>query len=448
MTQQMSSKTLLSQFGQQPTRRVSFLDEFMRVGDRMYGKLNPGADRLSTFGRTGAGRVTPLDSIEYFGKISANKGANIDAEKFKETIRKAEGLKLEPYKDKDKYSIGYGHLLVDGPTGNISVDRIDKKDAEALLEKDVQVRLKEVNRLLPDFKNFPEDAQQAIFSEYYRGSIGQSPVTRKLINEGKYAEDAKEFLNNKEYIDADINKMGGIKKRMEAVSNALMKMSEKQFLNDIVFPKRKPQMNEGGSVKKQMAEALNKDAPEGERLAYINPQEEKMLRDAGGSGELTEAGIPSYRGHHGGGGGGGSSSSGSNNGNGNKGDNKGGLRGLRDSGMVSTSTGYGPAGAGGMAQGPSGNQGNQQGNQPDTTEDTTTVETFTPTYEKEDDDDTSLVKELKEKYTFDLFGQPYVGYKSRESGFNIGVTGSVDSVGVGVGISFKKGGLLDRSSKK
>ena len=393
MTQQMSSKTLLSQFGQQPTRRVSFLDEFMRVGDRMYGKLNPGTDRLSTFGRTGAGRVTPLDSIEYFGKISANKGANIDAEKFKETIRKAEGLKLEPYKDKDKYSIGYGHLLVDGPTGNISVDRIDKKDAEALLEKDVQVRLKEVNRLLPDFKNFPEDAQQAIFSEYYRGSIGQSPVTRKLINEGKYAEAAKEFLNNKEYIDADKNKMGGIKKRMEAVSNALMKMSEKQFLNDIVFPKRKP-FSMGGA------------AP----------------------GRGTSVG----RGGLGSGG--------------NKG-NKG-VKSMRDSGMVSTSTGYGPAGAGGMAQGPSGNQGNQQGNQPDTTEDTTTVETFTPTYEKEDDDDTSLVKELKEKYTFDLFGETYVGYKSPESGFNVGVTGGLNSVGVGVGISFKKGGLLDRSSKK
>jgi len=397
MTQQMSSKTLLSQFGQQPTRRVSFLDEFMRVGDRMYGKLNPGAERLSTFGRTGAGRVTPLDSIEYFGKISANKGANIDAEKFKETIRKAEGLRLEPYKDKDKYSIGYGHLLVDGPTGNISVDRIDKKDAEALLEKDVQVRLKEVNRLLPDFKNFPEDAQQAIFSEYYRGSIGQSPVTRKLINQGKYAEAAKEFLNNKEYIDADKNKMGGIKKRMEAVSNALMKMSEKQFLNDIVFPKRKP-FSMGGAAPGRGTSV--------------------------GRGGLGSGGNK-----------------------GNKGDRKG-VKSMRDSGMVSTSTGYGPAGAGGMAQGPSGNQGNQQGNQPDTTEDTTTVETFTPTYEKEDDDDTSLVKELKEKYTFDLFGETYVGYKSPESGFNVGVTGGLDSVGVGVGISFKKGGLLDRSSKK
>tara|TARA_A100001201_G_C4089159_1_gene201524 strand:+ start:982 stop:2175 length:1194 start_codon:yes stop_codon:yes gene_type:complete len=397
MTQQMSSKTLLSQFGQQPTRRVSFLDEFMRVGDRMYGKLNPGAERLSTFGRTGAGRVTPLDSIEYFGKISANKGANIDAEKFKETIRKAEGLRLEPYKDKDKYSIGYGHLLVDGPTGNISVDRIDKKDAEALLEKDVQVRLKEVNRLLPDFKNFPEDAQQAIFSEYYRGSIGQSPVTRKLINQGKYAEAAKEFLNNKEYIDADKNKMGGIKKRMEAVSNALMKMSEKQFLNDIVFPKRKP-FSMGGAAPGRGTSV--------------------------GRGGLGSGGNK-----------------------GNKGDRRG-VKSMRDSGMVSTSTGYGPAGAGGMAQGPSGNQGNQQGNQPDTTEDTKTVETFTPTYEKEDDDDTSLVKELKEKYTFDLFGETYVGYKSPESGFNVGVTGGLNSVGVGVGISFKKGGLLDRSSKK
>ena len=442
MTQQMSSKTLLSQFGQQPTRRVSFLDEFMRVGDRMYGKLNPGADRLSTFGRTGAGRVTPLDSIEYFGKISANKGANIDAEKFKETIRKAEGLKLEPYKDKDKYSIGYGHLLVDGPTGNISVDRIDKKDAEALLEKDVQVRLKEVNRLLPDFKNFPEDAQQAIFSEYYRGSIGQSPVTRKLINQGKYAEAAKEFLNNKEYIDADKNKMGGIKKRMEAVSNALMKMSEKQFLNDIVFPKRKPQMNEGGSVKKQMAEALNKDAPEGERLAYINPQEEKMLRDAGGSGELTEAGIPSYRGHHGGGGGG-SSSSGSNNGNGNKGDNKGGLRGLRDSGMVSTSTGYGPAGAGGQALGPSGNQGGNQGNQPDTTEDTTTTFNspsfdFSPTYDYTPPKEDSLLNDFVDTYRdLTTFNTP-LGELSITPGLK-----SFEAK-----LSFKKGGLLDRSRKK
>lgn len=397
MTQQMSSKTFLSQFGQQPTRRVSFLDEFMRVGDRMYGKLNPGADRLSTFGRTGAGRVTPLDSIEYFGKINANKGANIDAEKFKETIRKAEGLRLEPYKDKDKYSIGYGHLLVDGPTGNISVDRIDKKDAEALLEKDVQVRLKEVNRLLPDFKNFPEDAQQAIFSEYYRGSIGQSPVTRKLINQGKYAEAAKEFLNNKEYIDADKNKMGGIKKRMEAVSNALMKMSEKQFLNDIVFPKRKP-FSMGGAAPGRGTSV--------------------------GRGGLGSGGNK-----------------------GNKGDRRG-VKSMRDSGMVSTSTGYGPAGAGGMAQGPSGNQGNQQGNQPDTTEDTTTTfnsPSFSPTYDyTPPKKDRSILNDVVDTYRdLTTFNTP-LGVLSIEPK---GLTSVEATLSFSTG-NLKKGGLLDRSRKK
>jgi len=39
---------------------------------------------------------------------------------------------------------------------------------------------------------------------------------------------------------------------------------------------------------------LNAQAPEGEFLAYINPDEAKMLKDAGGSGLLTPQGIPSY----------------------------------------------------------------------------------------------------------------------------------------------------------
>lgn len=39
---------------------------------------------------------------------------------------------------------------------------------------------------------------------------------------------------------------------------------------------------------------LNAQAPEGEFLAYINPNEAKMLKDAGGSGLLTPQGIPTY----------------------------------------------------------------------------------------------------------------------------------------------------------
>ena len=39
---------------------------------------------------------------------------------------------------------------------------------------------------------------------------------------------------------------------------------------------------------------LNAQAPEGEFLAYINADEAKMLKDAGGAGLLTPQGIPSY----------------------------------------------------------------------------------------------------------------------------------------------------------
>ena len=72
----------------------------------------------------------------------------------------------------------------------------------------------------------------------------------------------------------------------------------------------------------QARKKINKAAPKGHQLAFITPAEAKMLKDKGGSGEMTEAGVKSYRGHHGGGGGG-SSSSGGNKGNkGNKGGNK------------------------------------------------------------------------------------------------------------------------------
>ena len=45
---------------------------------------------------------------------------------------------------------------------------------------------------------------------------------------------------------------------------------------------------------KKAAGLLNAQAPEGEFLAYINADEAKMLKDAGGAGLLTPQGIPTY----------------------------------------------------------------------------------------------------------------------------------------------------------
>jgi hypothetical protein len=47
----------------------------------------------------------------------------------------------------------------------------------------------------------------------------------------------------------------------------------------------------------QARKKINKAAPKGHQLAFITPAEAKMLKDKGGSGEMTEAGVKSYRGH-------------------------------------------------------------------------------------------------------------------------------------------------------
>jgi len=45
---------------------------------------------------------------------------------------------------------------------------------------------------------------------------------------------------------------------------------------------------------KQAAKLLNKHAPQGESLAYINPEEGRILKSHGGSGIETLAGVPTY----------------------------------------------------------------------------------------------------------------------------------------------------------
>ena len=46
---------------------------------------------------------------------------------------------------------------------------------------------------------------------------------------------------------------------------------------------------------RKAAKQLNKQAPPGERLAFINPKEEELLKAVGGSGMIAAGGIPSYK---------------------------------------------------------------------------------------------------------------------------------------------------------
>jgi hypothetical protein len=49
-----------------------------------------------------------------------------------------------------------------------------------------------------------------------------------------------------------------------------------------------------GTDVKQIARLLQKKAPPGHMLAYISPEEAEVLKNRGGSGRITEAGIPSF----------------------------------------------------------------------------------------------------------------------------------------------------------
>lgn len=100
-----------------------------------------------------------------------------------------------------------------------TAEYLDKSFGEVLEAKD-----KELRAYLPDYPLFTERLQDALFSNNYRGSLGQSKKTRRLINEGKFKEAAFEFLDNDEYRNPETSK--GIKKRFEETHKALLEQAE------------------------------------------------------------------------------------------------------------------------------------------------------------------------------------------------------------------------------
>ena len=147
----------------------------------------------------------------------------------KQEIRDRESFRKKAYKlpGEEYWTIGYGFNNPNVKKGDI----MTKKEAEKRLDKEVSERVVTLDTMLSDVKHMNKDAQRAIFSEHYRGSIKQSPTTRKLINRGNYKEAAVEFLNNDQYRNAEKLGIRGIKPRMEAVSNELMNMYNRSYVN-------------------------------------------------------------------------------------------------------------------------------------------------------------------------------------------------------------------------
>lgn len=147
-------------------------------------------------------------------------------DRIKQRIREEEGLRLDAYRPvetEEHLTQGYGRYGSSIQEGSV----ITKEQAEEWLDEDVAIRLKAINKKIPQFKNLPPEAKDSMFSSWYRGGLSGSPATIRLINKGSFDEAATEFLNNDEY--RRLKRDGGLKgvtERMERVSEALRELSK------------------------------------------------------------------------------------------------------------------------------------------------------------------------------------------------------------------------------
>ena len=104
-------------------------------------------------------------------------------------------------------TIAYGHKIQKGE--NFSKGLTDS-DALKLLEKDIDKKLKIAKSQMKKFDTFPLTVKIAVINALYRGDMG--PKTMILLNQNKFADAAREYLDHREY-ETTGNK--GVKKRME-----------------------------------------------------------------------------------------------------------------------------------------------------------------------------------------------------------------------------------------
>lgn len=175
-----------------------------------------------------------LGSPAAAAELSPQPSGNLES-KIKEEIRSAEGFRSEAYipTKGDVLTIGFGFT-----EGVKPGDTMTREQAEERLTEEVNSRLTNIRNKITDFDKFPEDAQVAMFSSWYRGSLSGSPKTISLINEGKYDLAADEFLNNDEYKNAVSRGRRGIRARMEKTADAIRSlmpegMSDEDFVSQI-----------------------------------------------------------------------------------------------------------------------------------------------------------------------------------------------------------------------
>lgn len=177
-----------------------------------------------------------LDALQYLRRYLNRPN------QYHEEIRDVEGFRAKPYWDNGAYSIGYGLHLDDTPdsrhiwrSGLIGsgVDHglaepayhgarqgrgiITREMGDRMLDASIPVYLDRARELSPGFDDFSPYLKKKVLSSTYRGSWGDSPKARALVNDGHFRQASREFLNRDDYRTGP----AGVRRRVRGTSRAL-----------------------------------------------------------------------------------------------------------------------------------------------------------------------------------------------------------------------------------
>jgi len=167
----------------------------------------------------GSQAVDPFSVDQYIPTLTDDEGFIPRAKRLRKGTDPVTG---EPIYEK-YLTVGFGDY---GPHVKEGETRTKEQDTPRF-KKRVQDRMGYLEKTFPNFGSYPFELRNSMVSSNYRGSLPGSPKTIKLINAGDFKAAGAEFLKNDEYIAAEgSNFKGGIRPRMERLSNALINFGQ------------------------------------------------------------------------------------------------------------------------------------------------------------------------------------------------------------------------------
>lgn len=146
-------------------------------------------------------------------------------------------------------TIAFGHKLTDSDMAtNRFANGLTDAEANTLLQNDLKTAEVTARRLVQSYDKLPVATQQALINACYRGELGTSktPTTLKLMNQGKWADAAREYLNHAEYQAAAADST--VKKRMDwnaarfskvtQVKEPTKSISDDNIIGKMIYPRK------------------------------------------------------------------------------------------------------------------------------------------------------------------------------------------------------------------